>query len=1029
MKKILPCAFALLLAVCASAAEDRRPIRVGADQTGESALEADIAAVRLYDRALSPREIAQLAQTKPAASQAAFKPAHEWLAGTLAKGQVADTSGAANAVPMTAQENVKSAVVEGVSCARLRGGYLDVKGTGFNPAGDFTQEVWLRLDPDALSGEGRILDCITPGGADGFLFDVYGGSLRAIVAGASGPGAPARLDAWAHVVLVRSGAKLALFVNGMDAAAFAAKTAATHAAVPPLAFTGQAPAPAGKNTLWWRSPAPEGAWTHALPMGNGRLGIMLEGGVETDTLWLNEDTLWSGEPFTPQNTMALKALPQVRQLLIERKDAQASELVNRTMLGVNNEAYMPLGQLILRFPKAGAVEDYLRTLDLSSGIATVSYRRDGAAFSREIFVSHPDQAVVVRLGADKPGQISFQARLKSRLKGQILPDAKVLRLAGRAPTHADPHYAGTRVVFDTGENPKGMRFEADVFAFADKGEVKVDDGILSAKNCDGVTLVLVAATSYNGFDKSPSREGKDQAALCAAYRAGIEKNPDYAGLRARHVKDFSALMDRVRLSFDPAPEAVKAADRPTAARVGGGYQGADLANLTALYYQFGRYLLVSCSRPGSQAANLQGMWNRAINPSWSCNYTTNCNVNFNYLGVEAANLHELHEPFVRLVNEWSVDGARTAKTWYGCDGWVGHHNIDLWRNACPSGGNAVWAMFPGGAAWVCQDFWENYAFSMSRETLRANWPTMRGACVFYLDYLIKDPKSGCLVMAPDTNFENGHTRGGSMTMGATPTNMMLRQLFLNGVAASKILGVDDALRARMEAALPQLPPTKVDAKTGELQEYLDEGVYVSDRHVCEVLSAWGAVWSDQLTPTRTPELCAALRKAYEAPDRRPWVTGQVGSWQGAFPANTFARLGDGDRVAEILAKHFQGIVQTNFTAGFIQSEWEIDGNLGTMAAIGEMLLQSHELRGYAKDGTPEYTLALLPALPKGAAFANGSVRGLKARGNITVDITWKDGKVTDYRLAAPAGKPGSPGPRPVVVRVNGEEKTVVPNEE
>ncbi len=1015
------------------ATEDPRPIRVGADQTGEAALEADVAAVRLYGRALSREEIATLAKGKPGDSQTAPKPAHEWLPGTLAGGKVADTSGCAKPVSMTAQGGVKAAVVEGVPCARLRGGFLDAVGTGFDSAGDFTQEAWIHLDPDAQSGDGRIFDRITPGGGDGFLFDVYAGNLRAIVPGAAGPGASARLGGWTHVVLVRSGTKLAMFANGMDAAAFAAK-AAVRPVRPPLKFTGEAPAPAGKTTLWWRSPAPEGAWTQALPMGNGRLGVMLEGGVETDTLWLNEDTLWSGEPFVPQNTSALKALPQVRQLLIDRKDGAAHGLINGTMLGINNEAYMPLGRLALRFPKAGTVENYLRTLDLSTGIANISYAQDGVKFSREVLVSHPDQAVIVRLTADKPGQISFEARLRSLLKAQVRQDAKVLRLCGRAPIHADPHYAGTRVVFDSGENPKGMRFEADVFAFADQGEVAVEDGILSAKDCDAVTLVLVAATSYNGFDKSPSREGKDQAALCAALRKKLESNHDYAGLRARHVKDFSALMNRVQLAFDPVPADKALPARPTNARVGGGFQPAELADLTALYYQFGRYLLVSCSREGSQAANLQGMWNRAINPPWSCNYTTNCNAEFNYLGVESANLHELHEPFLRLVNEWSVDGARTAKTWYGCGGWVGHHNIDLWRNACPSGGDCTWAMFPSGAAWVCQDFWENYAFSMDLKTLSANWPTLRGACVFYLDYLIKDPKTGYLVMAPDTNFENGHNRGGSMTMGATPSNMMVRQLFRNGAAASRILGVDADLRARMEAALPQLPPTRVDKTNGEIQEYLDDGVEVTGRQSCELLSAWGAIWCDQLTPAKTPELCAALRKAYEAPDRRPWVTGQVGSWQGAFPANTFARLGDGDRVAEILTKHFQGIVQPNFTSGFIQSEWEIDGNLGNMAAIGEMLLQSHELRGYAKDGTPEYTLALLPALPKGPAWANGSVKGLKARGNVTVDITWKDGKVTDYRLTAPAPKRAwhqlfSPKLRPVTVRVNGEEKTVVPDKD
>jgi alpha-L-fucosidase 2 len=395
-------------------------------------------------------------------------------------------------------------------------------------------------------------------------------------------------------------------------------------------------------------------------------------------------------------------------------------------------------------------------------------------------------------------------------------------------------------------------------------------------------------------------------------------------------------------------------------------------------------------------------------------------VNFNYLGVEAANLHELHEPFLRLVKEWSVDGAHTAKTWYGCNGWVGHHNCDLWRNACPSGGNAAFAMFPAAAAWVCQDFWESYAFSLDREWLLANWPTIRGACEFYLDFMIKDPKTNFMVVAPDLNFENGHNCGGSMTMGSTPTTMMVRQLFANAIATTRILDSDADLRAKLEVVMPQLPPTRVDPANGELMEYIDAGMIVANRSACELLSAWGAIWCDQLTPSRTPELCAALRKAYEAPERRPWVTGQVGSWQGAFPANTFARFGDGNRVAEILTKHFEGIVHPNFTADLIESEWEIDGNLGVMAAIGNMLLQSHELKGYASDGTPEYTLELLPALPTGPAWANGQVRGLKARGNITVNITWKNRKVVNCHLT-------SPQPRPVSVRINGGVKTILPD--
>jgi len=904
-------------------------VRVGVDQTGQNKFSGTIAVVRVHDLALTDADVAALAATNPGAAVKNIAPDYE---------------------------------------------------------GDYSLDAWVQPDKDGRL-EGRVLDCITPGGVDGFLLDFNAGNLRAI-SGHHTVTHPVSRKAgeWVHVAVVCDSGVAVLFVDGKPVTPRAGQSTAGI-------YPSKAPAPAEATTLWWNKPA--SGWTAAAPLGNGRLGVMAEGGVGKEVLWLNEDTLWSGEPFVPNNPNALAGLPEVRKLLIEGKEDAAHNLFNQKMLGPWNQCYMPLGQLELAFPVSERTENYRRTLDLMTGISTVTYRQDGVEYTREVFVSHPDQAIIVRLTASQPGKISFSATLPSQLRSQVIASNGVLRLTGKCPINACPHYLGSCISYD---DAKGMRFEADLQAFADAGKIVAENGALSAKDCDSVTLVLVAATSYNGFNKSPSREGKDPAALCAAYRQAIP--PDYAKLRDRHARDFRALMGRVQLNLGTTA----AAARPTDRRVRCGFQADDLSALTALYYQFGRYLLVSSSRLGTQPANLQGIWNRSLNPPWSANWTMNCNANFNYLGVEAANLPELHEPFIRLVREWSVDGAHTAQMWYGCKGWVGHHNADLWRNACPVGGNAVWAAFPCGGAWACQDLWEHYAFTLDKDYLRDVWPTLRGAAEFFLDYLIQDPKTGYLVTAPDTNFENAHSRGGGLSMGPTPSSMMVRQLFKNCIAASNVLGVDAGLRARTEQAVAKLPPTQVDAKTGELQEYLDPSLHVTGRGSCELLSTWGLIWCDQLTPRTTPELCAALRKAYEAPDRRPWITGQVGSWQGAFPANTFARLNDGDRVAEILAKHFQGIVQPNFTAGFIQSEWEIDGNLGVMAAIGEMLLQSHAGE-----------IELLPALPK--SWLTGRVTGLRARGGFTVDIEWKDGRVTTYRIAAKEMQS-------VKVRVNGELKTV-----
>lgn len=967
----------LLAGVTAMAVGNPHPLRIGADQQGGNAFTGEIAAVRFHDRALTEPEIATLAAQKPA-EPPAIGPTWQWRMDPASADKLTRTGAA------------QSATADAVPCVRPEGGFMQAADPAPGLGAEFTIDCWIRPAREGMTC--RLVDRITPGGTDGFLLDLLGDKLRFILNGQTftrdWDEVPGK---WVHVAAAGRDNRVVLLVNG--------RTGNTD----DLTFAGSAAAPTEPNTLWWRLPGT--GWTDAMVLGNGRLGAMTDGGVRKETLWLNEDTLWSGEPTVPDNPEAIKAFPEVRRLLIARQERAAHDLYNRKMLGPYNECYMPLGTLNLQFPVSGEVRDYRRDLDLRTGIASIRYSKDGVAHGRETFVSFPDQALVTRIAADRPGQVGFSASLASLIRHQVTAESGALRLTGRCPVHADPHYLGNRVVYDEGPEPKGMTFAVELRATSKGGHITISDGQLKAEGCDEVTLVLTAATSYNGFDKSPSRDGLDPVARCQAQGSAAAAMP-HAGLRQRHVADFSPLMDRVSLVVGN-PDA---APRPTNERLGGTFKPDDLPVLTALYYQFGRYLLASASRPGSQPANLQGIWNRSMNPAWSANWTMNCNANFNYLGLEPANLTELHEPFIRLVREWSVDGARTARNWYGCKGWVGHHNCDLWRNACPVGGDCLWAAFPCGSAWACQDLWEHYAFTLDRSYLAGIWPVLRGNAEFFLDFLFEDPITHYLVVGPDVNFENSFSKpdgqGAALCLGATPSNMQVRQLFLNCIAACGVLGTDENLRIRLEQAVRRLPPTVVNPRNGEIQEYLDPDYAIANRAVCELLSSWGAVWCGQITPRKTPELAAALRKAYEAPDRRPWSTGQVGSWQGAFPANTFARLGDGDRVAEILQAHFQHIVHPNLTAGFIQSEWQIDGNLGMMAAIGEMLMQSHAGE-----------IDLLPALPK--AWRDGSVKGLKARGDITVDITWKNGAVVDYKLRSPHG-------RPVQVRVNSELKTVTP---
>jgi alpha-L-fucosidase 2 len=946
----------LTFSAAAQVPENQHPICIGADQQGGNSFHGEIAAVRLYDRALTAKELQRLAGGKPDASAAAARPLREWLR--------------------------PKRDFRGDAALKL--------------PGDFTIEAWIRPATEGMTA--RVVDKITPGGVDGVLLDLLDGNLRCIV----GRGTVVRawegdVDRWTHVAAVCAAGKITLLINGL---------AAPPAAATEVAFGGSAEPPASPLTLWWSRPG--AAWTEAMVLGNGRLGAMVAGGVTRENVWLNDDTLWSGENVKSSSSTALAAFPEVRKLLLARREPEANTLYAQKMLGPWNESYMPLGNLKLFFPITGQVDDYQRRLDLSGGVVTVRYRQDGVTYTRETFVSYPDQALVMRLRADRPGKISFTANLTSQLRHETAAEGHVLRMTGRCPIHSDPHYLGSRIVYDEGPDPKGMRFAVALRAIPDAGTATVTSGRLAVANCDAVTLLLTAATSYNGFDKSPSREGKDAGAISRRQMTSAGKL-SYDALRQRHTDDFGALMNRVSFTL-PATEAAR---RPSNERLRGGFRPVDLPALAALYYQFGRYLLVSSSRPGSQPANLQGIWNDSLHPAWSANWTMNCNANFNYLGVETAALPELHEPFIRLVREWSVDGARVARQWYGCHGWVAHHNCDLWRAACPVNGNPVWAAFTCGGAWACQDLWEHYAFTGDKEYLREVWPTLRGAGEFFLEFLAKDPVTGYLVTAPDTNFENGFRRPdgrqGALCMAPTPSNQMVRQLLLNCIAATRELNCDAALRARMERAVAQLPPTVVNPRNGEIQEYLDPGYEIAGRSACELLSHWGLIWCDQVTPRKTPDLAVAMRKAYEAPDRRPWVTGQVGSWQGAFPANTFARLGDGNRVAEILTRQFQGIVQSNFTAGFAGVEWEIDGNLGVMAAIGEMLMQSHAGE-----------IELLPALP--SAWPAGRVTGLRARGGFTVDIQWRDGRVTHYRIA-------SAQPQRVMVRVNGGVKTITSEKE
>ena len=747
---------------------------------------------------------------------------------------------------------------------------------------------------------------------------------------------------------------------------------------------------AGAADLTLRYSQPASRWSESLLIGNGRLGGSVWGGVARERIDLNEDTLWSGEPYENINTNGLPALPEIRKQLLAGSELAAQRLVETNMLGRYNENYLALGDLQLDFPLTNAV-NYARELDLNRAVVRESFTSDGVEYVREIFASHPAQLIVVRLTASVPGKISFTASLDSQLHHQTGADKNCFRLTGRCPSFSDSYHKHFHIYEDGTNNPRGMTFEGRLTASAEGGAIHYTDAGVIAENCNAVTLLLAAETSYNGPQKSPSREGKDPAAACARDLKPSARR-SYDRLLAAHLADYQSLFQRVNLNLghNPAAEALT-----TDQRVKQYQPGAD-PGLASLYYQFGRYLLISSSRPGGQPANLQGLWNVSIFPPWAANWTLNCNAEINYWSVEAANLSECHLPLIDLTRELAVDGTNVAKNLYGVRGWMAHHNTDIWRTAGPVSGSAKWAIFQVGSAWLCQHVWEHYAFTGDRKYLRDVWPVLQGAAQFYLDSLIEEPEHHWLVTGPDVNFENvwrkpDGTRG-SVCLGPTASMQMIRELFQNSIQASEILGTDAAFRGELEQALPQLAPMRVSPTTGELQEYLADWPRQSHD---EALSSWGLICSAQITPRGTPELAAGVRRIFDT--ERMWQHGQIGSWQGAFQANAYARLHDGDAALTILNTHLQQAANPNLTARFPgHCDFQIDGNLGQTAAIGEMLLQSQ-----VGGANGIYEVELLPALP--SVWSAGHVSGLRARGGFAVEIDWENSKLLHATLRSTGG--------------------------